>query len=249
MRWKKAAIFVGDLLWGVSEPKSRWQKGYRWCNRTLTVVGAVYISLLFNPQIAFSHSFTHRNYTIHSSTPLSDDCRAVLERADALLQQSDIFTRDAHHDIFLCNDSPAKFNTFFVRNGSWAYGFAHPTGNIFIANASPTHDLAWKTVNTNIVRSLSGLIAHEVTHTLVLDHVGFLGQRRLPKWINEGYAEYISMHDQKDYEFDICQDLPKSVRPFSIHPTYQAHLTRVELAFGDQPARFNHLLRPSNKKL
>ncbi len=214
----------------------------------LTVCALIYDGLLLNPQLAFSHSFTHRNYTIHSDTPLGTECQAILERADRLLQQSDIFNRDEQHNIFLCN-SPGWFNAFFLRKGDWAFGFAHPTGNVFIANGCPEHDLAWKTMDTNIVRSLSGLIAHEVTHTLILENVGFLNQRRLPKWINEGYAEFIAMHDQKAYEFDICRELPRSVKPFSIHPNYRAHMSQVELAFTDQPEEFDQLLSLAIKNL
>lgn len=43
-------------------------------------------------------------------------------------------------------------------------------------------------------------IAHEVTHTMVGDHVGIIAARRLPVWLREGYAEYIARHDTYDYE-------------------------------------------------
>lgn len=229
-----------ELVWGFSKPKSQFQSRLRAANRTLAGIAVLWLILIINPQFAFSHSLTYQNYTIHSIHPIPDEAKAVLERADHLLQESDIFTRDNHHHIFLCN-SPGRFRLFNLRSGQQVYGYSHLTSNIFITNGDPAADLVWKTANTNIVRSLSGVIAHEVTHNLVRDKIGVIGQWRLPTWKSEGYSEYISIHGQKDYEVSLAQGLPAKVQPNSISPDYQAYLKRTLTAFADGPVSFESL--------
>ena len=41
-------------------------------------------------------------------------------------------------------------------------------------------------------RTLSGTIAHEVTHSLVKNRIGLLKYMQLDTWKNEGYADYIA---------------------------------------------------------
>jgi len=42
------------------------------------------------------------------------------------------------------------------------------------------------------VRTLSGTIAHEMTHRLVADHIGEWAALRLPAWKREGYPDYVA---------------------------------------------------------
>ncbi len=242
MNRDRLKTILRELFWGFGKPKTRFQNRLRIANRTCFAVFLVYVGCLVHPQILFAHSLSHENYTFHSDQPLGEETRAILHRADRLLQQSDLFNRDDHHHLFLCN-SPGWFRAFHIRSGRWLYAISHPTGNIFIANGDPAADLGWKTAGTNIVRSLSGLIAHEVTHNLVRNHLGLFDQVRLPGWKNEGYAEFISIHGQTEYELALVKDLPKSVRPNSIHPVYQGHLKRVLLAMDEKQPSFDDLLK------
>ena len=235
-------IILLELCWGFGKPKSQFQNRVRLFSRSAIGIAIAYLVFLINPQVVFSHSLTHQNYTIHSDHPLPAETFDVLKRADRLLQESEIFSRNDHHHIFLCN-GPGWFRTFNPRGSDRLYATSHATGNIFIANGDPATDMAWKTSGTNIIRSLSGLIAHEVTHNLVRDHLGVLPQWRLPAWKNEGYAEYISIHGQKEYELAIAKDLPRTVKPNSIHPVYQGHLTRVLMGIGESTNRFEALMR------
>jgi hypothetical protein len=42
------------------------------------------------------------------------------------------------------------------------------------------------------LRSLSGVIAHEVTHLFIRERYGTLAASMMPIWKNEGYCEYIA---------------------------------------------------------
>ena len=49
-------------------------------------------------------------------------------------------------------------------------------------------------------RSLSGVIAHEVTHLLIRNRFGYLKDLTLPAWKREGYSEYVAGGTLLDYE-------------------------------------------------
>lgn len=52
----------------------------------------------------------------------------------------------------------------------------------------------------NNIRTLSGVISHETTHTLVRNYLGLLPYLFVSKWKNEGYCDYIA--DESSYPFD-----------------------------------------------
>jgi hypothetical protein len=67
-------------------------------------------------------------------------------------------------------------------------------GNTFIVNANPANDIArcdQHGPNDQRIRTLSGTIAHEITHVLIRRHVGLWAERRIPRWLKEGYCEVV----------------------------------------------------------
>lgn len=234
-----------ELFWGFGKPKSPFQKRVRIASRTVCGIILLYTLFILNPQMVFSHSVTHKNYTLHAFEPLPPATTNVLERADQLLQSSEIFNRDDHQHIYLCN-SPGWLRAYFIRPAQCVYGFAYPTGHIFLGNASIEQDLGWKTCSTNRVRSLSGLIAHEVTHNLIRHRIGHWRAFWLPEWKNEGYAEYIAMHGQEEYEFGLVNDLPGEVEPNGMSERYRGFLRRVVQATESESRTFSTLLKVSD---
>jgi hypothetical protein len=61
-------------------------------------------------------------------------------------------------------------------------------------------DLVFRDAQVNKERSLSGVIAHEVTHLLVREKFGYLKNLTLPAWKQEGYSEYVAGGTLLDYE-------------------------------------------------
>lgn len=230
-----------ELFWGFGKPKSPFQRRVRIASRTICGIALLYLLFLLNPQLVFSHSVTHKNYTLHAFEPLPPETLEVLQRADRLLQRSDIFNRNDHHHIYLCNSS-SWFRAYFLRPSDCVYAFAYPTGQIFIGNASIERDLGWKSCSTNRVRSLSGLIAHEVTHNLIRDRLGQYLAFRLPTWKNEGYAEYVAMHGREKYETDLVANLPAALEPNGMSKLYRGYLERVLQVFESGPATFSVLV-------
>jgi hypothetical protein len=109
-------IILKELCWGFGKTESKFQRRFRIANRSVAFLAILYSGLAFFPQLLFAHSYSYANYTIHSNTPLGPESDQVLKRADALLKRSDLYSRDSHHDIFLCNNN-ALYNLFSLRNG------------------------------------------------------------------------------------------------------------------------------------
>jgi hypothetical protein len=42
-------------------------------------------------------------------------------------------------------------------------------------------------------RTLSYYLIHEITHLMVADRVGAVGIVRMPRWVNEGFADYVAL--------------------------------------------------------
>jgi hypothetical protein len=64
--------------------------------------------------------------------------------------------------------------------------------NIFINKSVVADDLVFLNRREHNKRSLSGVIAHEVTHLFIRKKVGTLRASLMPTWKNEGYCEYIA---------------------------------------------------------
>lgn len=243
----RAKEILKELFWGFGKPKTLFQKRMRIVNRTVTILGFSYLVLLFHPQVLFAHSETFQNYTLHTNSPLPQaESRQLLERADSLLQKSDLYSTSRHHHIFLCNSAPL-FTLFYPGKHKGVFAVSLATSNIFVQQGSLEQDLGWKASNTNIVRSLSGLVAHEVTHNFIRDHLGLWGSYQIPEWKAEGYCEYIGMHGQRPYELSLTTGMDQSVTPGYINPKYQRYLNRVLENFQSGEATFAHLLSAPDK--
>src|SRR5262249_41026859 len=64
--------------------------------------------------------------------------------------------------------------------------------NILINKSDARDDLVFLNRPEHNKRSLSGVIAHEVTHLFIREKVGTLRASLMPTWKNEGYCEYIA---------------------------------------------------------
>jgi hypothetical protein len=67
-----------------------------------------------------------------------------------------------------------------------------PTNNIFINEADVAKDLVFRKAPAYNQRSLSEVVAHEVTHLLIREKFGYVKNITMPAWKKEGYSEYVS---------------------------------------------------------
>ena len=156
-----------------------------------TTILLVYLGLVCFPQVVFAHSISYRHFHVYSVTLIPAAIHPVLDRADLALSRSEIDDPQRSFRIFLCPNHAAF--AFFAPMARTAFGDNLPwIHNIFV-NAS---DIGSDTVTSGTTlhnrRILSGVIAHECTHTLLADRFGQIRMIRTPSWKQEGYCDYIA---------------------------------------------------------
>ena len=152
----------------------------------------VHVLLVVFPQPLFAYQLDHGPFTVRSTEPISSEMRRVLDRTQTLLSASELYDPGLHHTIYLCQ-SPRLMRHLFLRN--MHFGASPRTGDTFITNGDSILDRAYCPVTgpeDRRQRTLSGSIAHEITHRLLRWHEGFWKELRHPRWIVEGYCDLIA---------------------------------------------------------
>ena len=115
----------------------------------------------------------------------------MLERAEARLKTSPIYDDSFRRNVYL-TDSHASYALLSHR----AYNaFAHSVPfieNIFVNRSDVAADRVCIYRSQNNSRSLSGVVAHEVTHLLIQRRYGKVTTILMPTWKKEGYCDYIA---------------------------------------------------------
>lgn len=187
---KTLAILKRCLGFNRPEPKTPLGRHLRRAEHVLTVLALLYAGVHFFPQVLFAHSVTAEGITLYSRMPLPPEAAACVKRAAALVRQSELAVPGRSERVFVCN-SPWLFQFFKPRAGGFAYSVPL-TDHIFIADADFAADVArWPAPNYN-TRSLSAVMAHEITHGLIRHRLGLLRGILLPDWLDEGYADYVA---------------------------------------------------------
>src|SRR5262245_23064735 len=163
-------------------------------------IAATYLLLLCFPQVLFAHELSYRNLIIYSREPLDKSIYDVLDRVESRLAASAI-DGDIKPRIFLTNgfDVYALLSLYIGSNSFGKSYAALPTDNVFINKADAAKDLVFRRAQPN-ERSLSGVIAHEITHLWMRKRFGYWRNIAMPAWKKEGYAEYVAGGSTLDYD-------------------------------------------------
>lgn len=169
-----------------------------------------YILLLIFPQVLFANKLEYKNFSVyyHSKETNIQDLKIVLDKSVDLLKATKLFSNRFEQDIFICNDY-REFSCFalFHRKSS-AINFPL-IQNIFITKSSISDNLVIRNEIENNIRTLSGVIAHETTHSLLENQLGFIRNRFFPTWKKEGYCDFIakeSSYNGQEGLFEICKE-------------------------------------------
>jgi hypothetical protein len=152
-----------------------------------------YVLLLCFPQVIYGHEMTYKNMTISSRGPVDESIRTVLDKVESRLAASPLNNPEVRPRIVLTGNSRHyAMLSLYIGGNSFGKGFAMlPTQNVFINRADYQNDLVFRNARENNQRSLSGVIAHEITHLLVKKRFGYVRNLTMPAWKKEGYAEYV----------------------------------------------------------
>ena len=133
---------------------------------------------------------------------MDQNINVVLDKAEARLKSSSINDDNVKPRVFLTN-SYRLYRGFSLNLGwnSFGKGYALlPTSNVFINKSDLASDTVFRDTASNNTRSLSGVIAHEVTHLLIRNRYGYWRNVMMPAWKKEGYAEYVAGGSTLSYE-------------------------------------------------
>ena len=175
--------------------------------RNAALVGALlYLTLVCFPQIAFAHTVSYKAYHVYTTEPLGDDLpalHAVLDEVDRRLASSEVYDRTAVHRIFLTPSH--RWFAFFAPGSRSAFAVNRHVLHHVLVNES---DLAANVVRNgseaNGQRALDGVLAHEITHTLLARRFGdlrLLQARAAGRSLREeGYCDFVAQETSFDPE-------------------------------------------------
>ena len=170
---------------------------------TELLVAGLLLIIILNPILTYANKTTHKNYTVFHNKTLDPSLLTKLDQATDLLKASEFYNPKLHLDI--CLNDGSKYPTLIraLRGQAFAWGFYDKVVLRGTANYKDNN------VELNGYKwNLTQLLAHEMTHCLQFDKLGFWKSKpiaNIPNWKWEGYAEYISRQnaDQKDLSKNI----------------------------------------------
>ena len=189
---QKTLTILGRTLGIVrKKPKTKLGRIARRCEIVVSVILLLYLCVWVFPEPMFVHQLEHEGITLYSTQAIP------LERGKALLSQirSEVRASKFHDEkqvfqIFLCN-SQALY-TFFAPRSRSSFGITNLFSNIIIANVNLDTNTATAFRSENNKRSFVSVATHEIGHEMIKNEFGLISALKAPKWLNEGYCEYIS---------------------------------------------------------
>jgi hypothetical protein len=156
--------------------------------------GVLFAAIAF-PGPFFGHARGNGVVTFHAETPLPPEAETVAAEVTALLARAPLGLPGRAVHIWLVEDGlPLRL---FFAGSPRASGLTYPVAsreNVFLRHADLVRDRLVR--DARVVpppRTLSYFLVHEITHLQVADRVGSWRIVRMPRWINEGYADYVAL--------------------------------------------------------
>lgn len=162
----------------------------------LTIAAYAGLSLILAyPGMFFAHARGNEAITFHSSTPLPPEAVTVAEEVFVALENTPLGTLTHPVDIYMVDEGwPVRL--FFAGSPS-ASGLTYPvisTRNVFLRYVDlPNDRLSFRGQSVPPPRTLSYYLIHEITHLMLAKYVGRLAIVDVPRWVNEGFADYVAL--------------------------------------------------------
>jgi hypothetical protein len=151
------------------------------------------------------------------------DCERLLERSPLKAEggQYRVYVTNEvwRHHLFFLGDPAAWGITYGIAGHAFLSGADFDTGRV----------VHWEYVGTP-PRTLAYLCAHELTHVIVRQHVGLSRRFRMPRWVFEGFADYVGIENRQSFEQlrdalgDRPVDVPMMVK-YGSYPRYRLLVT------------------------
>ena len=163
----------------------------------------LHILLVAFPQLLFHHNRTYKTFTVYMRQEVPTQITDVLDRAEVLLEASELYDPSDHHRMVFVNSFRLS-RYLLLRNVH--FGCNPAIAPIYITSADVTNDIARCELirpDDQRIRTLSNTIVHEITHQLLINHIGWSADRKLPTWIKEGYCDFIAQGSAIELELGV----------------------------------------------
>ncbi len=182
----------------------------------LISIELIHFSILATPQKMFSYSLDLGRLKIYSDIHISLDLIQKIIDADERVSQSELYDSSLYANIFICSD-PSLYAIFPILTGmsTISSGLTITVVNNVFLNLTRINLLEsgshLRISYSHLNGDFSQILAHELTHQLITDKIGFWEARKFPRWKAEGYCEYNStiakIRKDSSYNFaERCSD-------------------------------------------
>jgi hypothetical protein len=169
----------------------RIYKLYKLCSAVALLLVGAYLLLISFPQVLLANTTVHGRFTVYSSEPIDPSIDNVLDSAEQRLRTSPIYDEQMASRVYLTG----SFGMYAFLSNKAYRSFANSVpfiNNIIIDRSDVANDVVYVNRPERNSRSLSGVVAHEVTHLFIRHRYGTVVASLMPAWKNEGYCEYIA---------------------------------------------------------
>jgi hypothetical protein len=152
----------------------------------------LFVSPILAPKLlAFPYSGQVGAHRVYSDYPIEPELVRIVSKADAIARHSPIAIPVENQPIFLTNGGwQWKLLALSSRGG---FALSRPLIETIVVNRSnASQDAVFNGAPVAGERSLSGTLAHEMTHGAIRKHFGLRADARYPAWVREGYCDYVA---------------------------------------------------------
>jgi hypothetical protein len=168
-----------------------------------TALVLAWAGLLAIPQPLFRFSVRAENLVLHSDRPLSEAAgKRVLEMVERKLSRSPLYSGRRDYHVFICNSRWRQMLFFNKDYGAGGVAQYPVTAQVFLREARVEDNRLISPGGNPVIgdRTLGYFAAHEITHQLTGADIGPIRFYRLPRWVREGYADYVGKGDSFHYD-------------------------------------------------
>ena len=184
----------------------------------VNIAFTLYILIIIYPQFLYSEKLEYKNFKVyyHNKDINKLALIKILDISSELISKSTLSENGYKQKLFLCGG----YNEFFFFSPLYNKAFAvnYPLiQNIFITKSFVVENQIIRNSTEFNTRTLSGVIAHETTHSLLENEMNLIDYKLIPSWKNEGYCDYIakesSFNELKGNQL-LCENLDDSSNSF-----------------------------------
>ena len=187
----------------------RYRKWILWIVFCLILFMAGYVGLLANPHLLMRDQHSIGNLTFYSDQSIPAELVDLANCVYGQLVSTEIF--DEHHksEVYLCQEQSLYLlfsRMCFVPASVPAYNLS--LLNVSFVSLPRLHQIQANGIGLPKYSVFEGNVCHGITHELIHDFmvekIGYVRNRNLPRWKREGYAEYHAslsrlQSDNKEY--------------------------------------------------